>query len=172
MTLKIYKSVRKAFPVTVLKLDKHPALIGAELQTLRCTCCQQALGDRPWALAWIDDGKEKRSVRICEDCIKEAEAPDKSMPVLGTVAEAELKASLVAIHYHATRLYNMLQNKVQFRDALRTERTRSFLKRHRDALRGPKRKGNIDYSSIVHSVIKECEDRIPELRKDNDEKAK
>ena len=31
MTLKIYKSVRKSYPVTVLKLDKHPALKGYEL---------------------------------------------------------------------------------------------------------------------------------------------
>ena len=136
MTLKIYKSVRKAFPVTVLKLEKHPPVMGAELQTLRCTGCQQELGDRPWAIAWIDDGKEKRSARICEDCIKDAEASSEPVPVLGTVTEAELKASLVAIHYHASRLYNMLDNKL------------------------------IEQKCIVHSIVKECEDRIPELKKD------
>ena len=109
-TLNVYKSVRKAFPVTVLKIEKHSPVIGAELQMLQCTCCQQELGDRLWAIAWLDYGKEKRSARICEDCINEAEKPDRPTPIFSNVSDVELKASLVAIHYNATRLYNMLND--------------------------------------------------------------
>jgi hypothetical protein len=50
------------------------------------------------------------------------------------LTSAECKASLVAIHYDATRLYNMLPDK------------------------------DITEKCIVHSIIKECEDRIPELK--------
>jgi hypothetical protein len=52
-----------------------------------------------------------------------------------SVTEAELKASIVAIHYHAKRLYKMLEDK------------------------------QTEQKSIIYSIYKECEDRIPELKK-------
>ena len=48
---------------------------------------------------------------------------------------AEAKASLAAIHYHGRRLYDMLN-----------------------------RKDRLEEASIAWSIVKECEDRLPELK--------
>jgi hypothetical protein len=62
--------------------------------------------------------------------------PSREPPTEIKFTDVELKASLLAIHYHAKRLYNMLG------------------------------KFQIEHKSIAHSIYKECEDRIPELKKD------
>jgi hypothetical protein len=73
--LKIYKSVRRAFPVTVISLKRHDGpLLGANLQSLRCTCCSDELGNRGWGLAWINDGSGNRGARLCFECTNEAAA--------------------------------------------------------------------------------------------------
>jgi len=73
--IKIKKFVEQAIPVTVLSLDKKLPLTGKELKDLRCTCCDLKLGSRPWGHAWIkvEDEKEKRGARLCENCCDMAE---------------------------------------------------------------------------------------------------
>jgi hypothetical protein len=66
---------------------------------------------------------------------------------------AKCKASLVAIHYHATKLYNMLEDELPSGPRFFS----TWFPRNPEQ--------SIAYKCIIHSIIKECEDRIPELRK-------
>jgi hypothetical protein len=72
--LKIYKTVRRAFDVTVISLKRYDAPLRGKCQDFRCTCCSAKLGDRGWGLAWINDGKGERSARLCFDCTEDAAA--------------------------------------------------------------------------------------------------
>ena len=72
--LKVYKSVRRAYPVTVISLKRYDAPLRDKMQTLRCTCCRDKLGNRGWGLAWIRDGSVERGARLCFECSNEAAA--------------------------------------------------------------------------------------------------
>jgi hypothetical protein len=65
-------------------------------------------------------------------------------------SDAELKASLTAIHYNATRLHRLLGNEfVERRHVSRSIVIGDQFQEQR---------------YIAQSIIKECEDRIPELK--------
>lgn len=70
--LKVYKSVRKGVPVTVLRFEQKAPLLDERLQRLRCTCCGFKLGARPWGSAWIRDDNGERGARLCAECCEEA----------------------------------------------------------------------------------------------------
>ena len=73
--LKVYKSVRRAFPFKVLSLKRHDVpLNGKGLQSLRCTCCSDELGNRGWGLAFINDGSGPRGALLCFECSNGAAA--------------------------------------------------------------------------------------------------
>ena len=76
----------------------------------------------------------------------------KRKPYTTKKSEAELIASFAEIHYNATRLYNTLSNE--------------FVKRQhfiRSIVIGDQFQ---EQRYIAQSIIKECEDRIPELKKE------
>jgi len=93
--LKIYKSVRRAFPVKLLSLKRHDApLNGKDLQSLRCTCCSAELGDRGWGLAFINDGSGARGARLCFECTNEAAAElAESQATTANIAIAKTESS-------------------------------------------------------------------------------
>jgi len=72
--LMIRKPTYRKFPVTVLKFrwcgTLRPVDCGANF---KCSACGGRLGARRFGIAWIRDGEEERSLRLCEDCGREAE---------------------------------------------------------------------------------------------------
>jgi hypothetical protein len=56
--------------------------VSKSLRNLRCTLCDDALGNRKWANAWIKEDKNKYSARLCYTCGKYAEDNDSKCKVL------------------------------------------------------------------------------------------
>ena len=61
----------KQIPVIVLNFKWHKP---TALTTLRCSACRKPIGDKRWGGAWVEDGKGKRGMRLCEKCGIKAES--------------------------------------------------------------------------------------------------
>lgn len=75
MSLKIKKYVPKMQPVEVLNVKWCGPLKrdGSGVSLLQCSACRKQLGARRFAIAWIKDSSGERSMRLCEECGKDAE---------------------------------------------------------------------------------------------------
>ena len=74
--LKINKPIVCRVAVDVLKFNWCGQLVpGAIATTFRCSACGGKLGARWFGIAWIRDANGiERSLRLCEECGKSAEA--------------------------------------------------------------------------------------------------
>jgi len=73
--LKVRKTVSVMREVEVLKLYISEALKpGGVCTNFKCTACGKKLGARKFGTAWIRDGGGERSIRLCWDCTKVAQA--------------------------------------------------------------------------------------------------
>lgn len=73
--LKVRKTVSVMREVEVLKLYISEALNpGGACTNLKCTACGKKLGAKKFGTAWIRDGGGERSIRLCWDCAKVAQA--------------------------------------------------------------------------------------------------
>lgn len=72
--LKINKRIVRRVPVEVKQLRWFgPLADNSAAAGFRCSACGRKLGARTFAAAWIRDGDQERSMRLCEDCGKAAE---------------------------------------------------------------------------------------------------
>ena len=73
--MKLKRRVQRTITVeaVVTKLIWHGP-VDARLMNLPCTNCREKIGDKPWALVWVEEPeKPGRSMRLCETCGKDAE---------------------------------------------------------------------------------------------------
>lgn len=69
--LTITVSTTKQVPVNVLTL-KRMGPVSAKLRNLKCSAYRKVIGTKQWGVAWIQDSKGKRSMRLCGKCTNKA----------------------------------------------------------------------------------------------------
>ena len=73
MTLTIKKPTTKTVPVEVVRLKILGPLREIDVAAkFRCSACRAKLGAELFGIAWIRDGEDERSMRLCATCTEKA----------------------------------------------------------------------------------------------------